>query len=256
MLTSYENTSDDIGAHVNIIKSSFPTSSCLKSQGNNDIKTKSKQISTQSPKKKKEDTKTLKEKEISNQKPKTNDYAPFRCKLVQWNCRSINKQTKIDYIKGLDGEIIALQEIWNNKDLIKTSLQTSFQTLDVVTRTIKRGGGTATLINNFHESQIQKTFPINKDTNLIKLNFKNSYIWLANVYIWQGTIPKLQKIFGKIRKHIPQTELSQLIIIGDFNINANAKDDETFILLQKLCKQIFSLIGAFRDFFGFYEESK
>lgn len=62
------DSENDIGAHVDIVESSFPNSSYSKSQGNNDIKIKPEQINTQILNKKKEYIKPQKEK--GNQKPK------------------------------------------------------------------------------------------------------------------------------------------------------------------------------------------
>ena len=137
-------------------------------------------------------------------------------------------------IRGLKSNLIAIQEIWKRGELIGES----FQCLDIKERATKRGGGTATLLNNFPDYRVIVSHSINKDTNLIKVNFKNNYIWIANVYLSKGVVSKVQKLFGKLQKFVPLNEMSQVILIGDFNIDARNTKSDTYHLLSKLCKQL------------------
>ena len=81
-------------------------------------------------------------------------------------------------------------------------------------------------MNEKHDFQIKERITINKDSNLLKLCFRNNYIWLANVYLCYGKTSKVQKLFGKLLKYIPQNELSQLLVLGDFNVDARSDNDE------------------------------
>src|ERR1700730_9153366 len=99
--------------------------------------------------------------------------SPFHLKVTQWNARSVNSEDKIKYIKGLQSDIVAVQEIWQKGNNIKNN----FQTIDLVERPIGRGGGTALIVENLPDYRVQKAFRVNKDTNMIRVNFKNNYIW-------------------------------------------------------------------------------
>jgi len=173
-------------------------------------------------------------KQIYNKKTKKSSRTPFEFDIVQWNAHSLRKDSKLNFIKGLKSSVIAIQEIWRNSGLISRH----FQTLNIVTRQTKEGGGTATILNTFPEYRILKTIQINKDTNLLKINLKNNYMWFSNVYLNKGETSQVQKLFGKIQKNVPMAEMSQLLLIGDFNIDAKAKKDNTLILLTKICKQL------------------
>lgn len=121
---------------------------------------------------------------------------PFSLRIAQWNGCSINTQSKTNFIRSLDSKIIAVQEIWQNSETVSKN----FQVLDIVERTLKRGGGTATLLNNSPDLFIKEKHKINKDSNMLKINIRNNYIWLINIYLNQGKISQLQKLFGKIKK--------------------------------------------------------
>ncbi len=62
-------------------------------------------------------------------------------------------------------------------------------------------------------------------------------MWVINVYIHDGEIQKIQKMFGKIQKEIPQNEWDITILMGDFNVNADEKVKE-FCLLKSICKSM------------------
>ena len=130
--------------------------------------------------------------------------------------------------------IIALQEIWQNRE----NITQNFEILNIKERSSKRGGGTATIIDNYPMHTIQKKFNINQDSDLIRINPKINYIWILNIYLNQSKISKIQKLFGKIQKNVPLNELSQMIVAGDFNVNGANNHDDNFIFLSKLCKQL------------------
>ena len=167
-------------------------------------------------------------KNTSQERPK------FQFSIAQWNGRSINTASKINYIKGFKSNIIALQQIWQRGD----DIAANFETIDIVERTVQQGGGTATIRDKFPSYTVQKRIEINKDTVLLRINFSNNYMWFVNTYLRGGTIAKLQKLFGKIQKNVPSNEVSQMIMIGDFNIDLKDTEDNTYKLLQKLCKEI------------------
>jgi endonuclease/exonuclease/phosphatase family metal-dependent hydrolase len=161
-------------------------------------------------------------------------HAPFELSIAQWNCRSVNKIEKINFIRGLRSNLTALQEIWKKGERISEM----FQHLNIVERTTKRGGGTATLLNNFPDHKITEIHSINKDTNLIKVIINNNYLWIANVYLSKGKISKLQKLFGKLQNFVPLGEMSQVLLIGDFNVDIRNTKSDSYHLLIKLCKQL------------------
>lgn len=103
-------------------------------------------------------------------------------------------------------------------------------------RDCERGGGTATLAENI-TTQVISAFKINKDTNALKLRFQNQYLWVINVYIHDGSITKIQKLFGKVRQQIPNNEWKATIIIGDFNIDAQDSNSD-FKLMKSICKSM------------------
>ena len=153
--------------------------------------------------------------------------------ITQWNGRSINIDTKSNFIQSLKGNFITIQEIWQRTETIKKL----GNIVDFQWRETQRGGGTATLYNGQLDFKIVNKFEINKDTNALKLKIQNSCIWLINLYLNKGTSSKLQKLFGKIRSNIPHNEWANIIIIGDFNIDLNKKSGEK-TLLQALAKQL------------------
>lgn len=149
-------------------------------------------------------------------------------------CEVYEQPVEKNYVKGMDSDIIAIQEIWQKED----DIIANFETIDIIERKEQRGGGTAIIVKDFPEYRIKERYNINKDCNLLKISFLNNYIWMINVYLNKGQISKIQKLFGKIQKYIPYCEMSQLIIIGDFNVDITKKEDERVILLNKLCKQM------------------
>ena len=139
---------------------------------------------------------------------------------MEWEVN--NNETKIIFIKGLKSELIALQEIQQKEDTISSN----FNTINIQERTTKRGGGTATIIENLYGWKISKVVKINKDSNLLKINLQNNYIWFLNLYLNQGKMSKIQKLFGILQKNIPINEMSQLLVIGDFNIDVYDQEEK------------------------------
>ncbi len=173
-----------------------------------------------------------KESRSETEMQKANPSIPIR--ILQWNARSINSQIKVDFIKGLNSDLLCLQEIWQQVDNIKTL----GKVLETVVRTESRGGGTATLVREEISAQVITTERINKDTKLIKARIDNSYMWICNLYWPNWSMNKAQKLFGKIRKFIPENEWNNILILGDFNLDANNPNEEDFTMLSKLCKQL------------------
>ena len=122
-------------------------------------------------------------------------------------------------MNGLACDITALQEIWQHQQGIKEK----WDILDIITRPSGRGGGTATLIQDPNQFLVQKKIQINKDSNMLRIRIKNNYFWFCNIYLHEPKITKLQKLMGKVLQYVPQNELSQVIILGDFNIDLNPR---------------------------------
>ena len=163
----------------------------------------------------------------------TNTVSPARIEITQWNGRSIHSETKTSYIQSLPGQLIAIQEVWQRLDRVMVT----GDLIDAQIRKTKQGGGTATLRNDKIINKVLNKVEISKDSNAIKLKVQNSYLWLINLYLPQGKCSKFQKLFGRIRKSIPQNEWQNVIIIGDFNIDLN-KNSENNKLLAAIAKQL------------------
>ena len=175
----------------------------------------------------------LKEEKNSQKAKTSNTRSSTRIEITQWNGRSIHSNDKTNYIQSLPGQLIAIQEIWQRLDKVKDT----GNLIDAQIRKIKQGGGTATLSNDRNIHKVVNKFEISKDSNAIKIRVQNSYLWIINLYVPQGKCSKYQKLFGKIRKNIPQNEWQNTIIIGDFNIDLN-KNTEDKKLLATMAKQL------------------
>ena len=153
--------------------------------------------------------------------------------ISQWNARSVHSSTKINYLRSLPADIIAIQEIWQRQ----CNVLQAGREIDIIDRAFKRGGGTASICMSPISIQVLKKHFINKDSSAVKLRIKNQYMWLINIYHYQGTSNKIQKLFGKIRKFIPMNEWKIICIIGDFNVDITKETFEAN-LIKSLCKQI------------------
>lgn len=63
-------------------------------------------------------------------------------------------------------------------------------------------------------------------------------MWIINTYLHGGTTSKIQNLFGTVQNHVPINEISQLLMVGDFNIDLGNKESDQFELMKKLCKYI------------------
>ncbi len=99
----------------------------------------------------------------------------------------------------------------------------------------EKGGGTLTLSELRITSS--KEFHVNKDSSLYRFILDGVFIlWLGNIYLNRGMPKQVQKLFSVIQKEVPDNEMKNLILIGDFNINLAEKSPK-LILMQNLCKQ-------------------
>ncbi len=62
---------------------------------------------------------------------------PSIIQISQWNGRSIQNEAKVNYVRGLPGDLIVLQEIWQQLALVRDA----GTLLDSTERNDKRGGG-------------------------------------------------------------------------------------------------------------------
>ena len=153
--------------------------------------------------------------------------------IAQWNARSVQSITKTNYLRSLPADIIAIQEIWQRQCNV---LQVGRE-IDLRDRTFKRGGGTASICKSSIKTQVLKKHTINKDSSAVKMRIHNQYMWLVNIYNYQGTSNKIQRLFGKIRKLIPMNEWKILCLLGDFNVDINKVTFESK-LIRSLSKQL------------------
>ena len=90
----------------------------------------------------------------------------------------------------------------------------------------------------FTSYNIQKKAGVIKYTSLTHINSSNCYLGLGNIYLRKGNINEIQNLFGEVQANIPLNELSQIILIGDFNVNLLDKNDGTYQFLEKSCKYL------------------
>ena len=98
-----------------------------------------------------------------------------------------------------------------------------------------KGGGTITLsdLKITHKQEVD----INKDCNLTRIVIDGVFVlWIGNIYLNRGLPKQINKLFSVIQENIPEHEVQNLILIGDFNVNINIKSNK-LILLENLCKQ-------------------
>lgn len=161
------------------------------------------------------------------------DDGQLKLNITQWNGRSIHTQTKINFLRSMPTDIVAIQEIWKKSYNIKNI----GQEIDIKERETKRGGGTASFFTHNNKIQILEKIPINKDSSAVKIRICSQYIWLINIYNHKGTSSKIQRMFGKLRNIIPINEWKILCIIGDFNVNIAEQSHESD-LIKSLSKQM------------------
>lgn len=164
---------------------------------------------------------------------------PLRLACTQWNCRSLHNQAKVDYLNAITSDLICLQEVWQHEENISRVCGT---TLSEVRRVLRRGGGTSVKAR-IPNIIVVRRLPINKDTEAIKVRIQSSYfLWIVNLYNHDGSLHRMQKLFGKVKEHIPSNEWQIILLIGDFNIDAQVSDDG-YTLLRSLAKQ-FGLVAS------------
>ena len=69
----------------------------------------------------------------------------------------------------------------------------------------------------------------------MKLFLKNTYVWIINTYLNEGTLDQIQELFGEIKSSIPENEWDVICCVGDFNVDLQ-RDSNERKLLEKLCK--------------------
>jgi len=148
-------------------------------------------------------------------------------KLSQWNGCSIQNETKLNFIRSLPGDIIAIQESRkHSKDVALLGKILDFSERD------HKGGGGSTTLSKINGIQAIQNVQLNKDSHAVKVRYENTYFWIANIYLNKGTYSKIQKLFGKLRSSIPDNEWKILCCVGDFNVNVSKNSSEKELLLK------------------------
>ena len=165
-------------------------------------------------------------------------------RIAQWNLRGSKHPSKIQTINTIDFDIFALQEI----NHIDEHTIDKINTKTIITKKERernskggRGGGTLTLSNLdiTHKEEIT----INKDSTLTRLVLDGVFVlWFGNIYLNKGLPKQMRKLFNSIQTHVPENEMQNVILIGDFNVNINKKSPK-FTLLQNLCNQFYLKIN-------------
>ncbi len=170
-------------------------------------------------------------------KPERNP-SPFknnsiRTKLVFWNAQSLNSLQKIYPLIYMNSDILLIQEVWQPKFELNQYFDSNakFQL-----RKGERGGGTLLWVRNILH-KLNRSIFVNKDFSIHRILLgRDKYVWMASVYLSQGTASQIQLLFKKILEGIPVEEWDFLIIAGDFNVNLK-KATKKRELLQCLAKQ-------------------
>ena len=155
-------------------------------------------------------------------------------KIAQWNLRSLSHLSKIQTINSIDCDILALQEINHLNEGAIEKIHTK-SIMMKKERNHERGGGTMTLseLNITHWDERN----INKDCSLVRLVIDGVFvIWFGNIYLNRGLPKQINKLFSAILSNIPEHEIQNLILIGDFNVNIG-NESPKLTLLSNLCKQ-------------------
>jgi hypothetical protein len=156
-------------------------------------------------------------------------------RIGAWNVHSLSKVEKVKEILDRNLDIVLLQEIWNPKaDIINL-----FSDWKCYWK--YRGdnyGGSAILLND-QTTTVKEPIEINKDSQLIKVNFGGDRcFWLASIYLDGWKKKALLDTMAKIQDIVPQNEWQYLIIGGDWNINLKNKENKINQTLQILIKQM------------------
>ena len=152
-------------------------------------------------------------------------------KITQWNARSLQSEAKVNFIRSLPGDLVAIQEIWGHAE----NIQKVGSIISCSKREERRGGGTSTIHRLHHHPFILERLQLNKDSNAIKIKINGLYMWFINCYLARGSTTKLQRLFARLRKGIPMNEWGIICLIGDFNIDIQGQSNECQ-LFKSLCK--------------------
>jgi len=153
--------------------------------------------------------------------------------MTQWNARSIDSEVKANFIRGLPGDFLAVQEIWNRI----ANLRNLEDILSFIQRSGKRGGGSA-IIHRFPSCPLTcRRVTLNKDSEAVKVRIGCFFVWLVNCYLAKGSFTKIQRFFARLRMEIPINEWGIICLLGDFNIDISLRSQESE-LFRSLCKQM------------------
>lgn len=159
----------------------------------------------------------------------------LKLRICQWNARSFNCTEKSNFAISLEGDMLLIQEVWQKSLFLD---QLPYDVVQLTTRKDMRGGGTATLTKPHLKCKKVREFGINKDMSAVKLRLaENMWCWMINIYNYNGSISKMQKLIGKVRSSIPREEWKICCLSGDFNINAK-ENNQDFKILKSLAKQM------------------
>ena len=151
--------------------------------------------------------------------------------VSQWNAWSVQNETKLQFIQSLPSDIATIQETWRQSENLK-------RIGDIIEKSEReegRGGGSTTIKLSECTLEVKSKFAINCDSHAVKLFVKDTYLWIVNAYLNEGTAEQVQELFGEMKNVIPENEWDVVCCIGDFNINL-LKDSNEKKLLEKLCK--------------------
>lgn len=97
--------------------------------------------------------------------------------------------------------------------------------------------GTLTYLRK--QIKIHQEIQINEDFKLLRIIVHgNKILWLGNTYLSLGKSCQLRKLFQVLRYSVPKEEWNRIVLIGDFNIDVNQKNDSRYILLKSLAKEM------------------
>ena len=154
----------------------------------------------------------------------------IKISISQWNAWSVQNETKIQFIQSLPGNVVAIQEIWQQND----NVERIGELIGHCERE-GRGGGSATIKLCDDKILVKSKFRIGLDSHAVKIFIRNTYFWVVNVYLNEGSIEQMQELFGELKSLIPENEWDIVCCIGDFNIDLCTFSHE-LKLLKKLCK--------------------
>ena len=163
-------------------------------------------------------------------KRKTKEKQKTKLAISQWNAWSVQNNTKIQFIQSLPGDIVAIQETWQQHE----NIEKIGETIEICERK-GRGGGSATIQLCEDRIQVLSRNRIGLDSHAVKLFMREAYFWVVNVYLNEGSIEQIQELFGELKSLVPENEWDVICCVGDFNIDL-CKETHELKLLKKLCK--------------------